>query len=228
VQQEVPGCRGRGVVDTAPLLERDFARRAGLGWIGKNTMLINKHRGSYFFLGALLLDLDLRPDEPHTASHCGTCTACLDACPTGAFAGPGWLDARKCISYLTIELRTAVPEELRPGVGDWLFGCDVCQEVCPWNRKDTSPPEAVDAAEVLALTEQEFRRRYRGTALWRTRRRGLLRNAAIVLGNTGDERALPALRRALADAEPLVCEAAAWAIARIEQRRYKENEGGPE
>src|SRR5205814_3028259 len=194
VQSEFPGTRGRGVVDTAPLLERDFARRAGLGWIGKNTMLINKHRGSYFFLGALLLDLELTPDEPHVADHCGTCTACLDACPTGAFAGPGWLDARKCISYLTIELRSPVPAELRPGVGDWLFGCDVCQEVCPWNRKDASEPEAVDAAELLSLTEAEFRDRYRGTALVRTKRRGLLRNAALVLGNGGDPAALPALR----------------------------------
>jgi epoxyqueuosine reductase len=218
LQMEFPGVTGRGVVDTAPLLERDFARRAGLGWIGKNTMLINKHRGSYFFLGALLLDMDLDPDPPHEASHCGTCTACLDACPTGAFTGPGWLDARKCISYLTIELRSPVPEELRPGVGDWLFGCDVCQEVCPWNRKDTTEPEAVDAAELLGLTEAEFRDRYRGTALFRTKRRGLLRNAALVLGNTGDERALPALRRALADEEPLVRDAAAWAIARIEGR----------
>jgi epoxyqueuosine reductase len=226
VREQVPGCRGRGVVDTAPLLERDFARRAGLGWIGKNTMLINKHRGSYFFLGALLLDVELTPDEPHTASHCGTCTACLDACPTGAFTGPGWLDARRCISYLTIELRTQVPEDLRPGVGDWLFGCDVCQEVCPWNRNDTSQPEAVDAAELLSLTDEEFRRRYRGTALDRTKRRGLLRNAAIVLGNSGDPAALPALRGALADAEPLVREAAAWAIAQIEEQVYKSGEGG--
>jgi epoxyqueuosine reductase len=233
VRDQVPGCGGRGVVDTAPLLERDFARRAGLGWVGKNTMLINKHRGSYFFLGALLLDVELAPDPPHAADHCGTCTACLDACPTGAFAGPGWLDARKCISYLTIELRTPIPEELRPGVGDWLFGCDVCQEVCPWNRKDTSEPEAVDAAEVLRLTDEEFRRRYKGTALERTRRRGLARNAAVVLGNTGDESALPALERALSDPEPMVQEAAAWAIGRIRERSRGpgqgtfEGEGGP-
>jgi epoxyqueuosine reductase len=219
VQVEFAGTRGRGVVDTAPLLERDFARRAGLGWIGKNTMLINKHRGSYFFLGALLLDMELDPDAPHVADHCGTCTACLDACPTDAFAGPGWLDARKCISYLTIELRSPVPEELRPGVGDWLFGCDVCQEVCPWNRKDTTEPESVDAAELLSLTEAEFRNRYRGTALARTKRRGLLRNAALVLGNTGDERALPALRQALDDPESLVRDAAAWAIERIEGKQ---------
>jgi epoxyqueuosine reductase len=218
IQSEFPNVQGRGVVDTAPLLERDFARRAGLGWIGKNTMLINKYRGSYFFLGALLLDIDLSPDEPHEANHCGTCTACLDACPTDAFAGPGWLDARKCISYLTIELRSPIPEELRPGVGDWLFGCDVCQEVCPWNRKDDSEPESVDAAELLSLTEEEFRERYRSTALLRTKRRGLLRNAAIALGNCGDESALPALRRALDDPEPMVRDAAAWAIERVEGR----------
>jgi epoxyqueuosine reductase len=227
LQTEVPGCVGRGVVDTAPLLERDFARRAGLGWIGKNTMLINKRKGSYLFLGALLVNLDLQPDEPHEASHCGTCTACLKACPTDAFAGPGWLDARRCISYLTIELRSSIPNELRPAMGDWLFGCDICQEVCPWNKKPThgimsSPPnpdlEALDPVELLAMSEEEFRQRFRGTALMRARRRGLLRNAAVVLGNRGDSQALPVLRKALEDSEPLVREAAAWAIEQIEQR----------
>jgi epoxyqueuosine reductase len=226
LQGERPGCQGRGVVDTAPLLERDFARRAGLGWFGKNTMLLNKRLGSYFFLGALLVDLELRPDAAHETSHCGTCTACLDACPTDAFAGPGWLDSRRCISYLTIELRGEIPTELRPGIGDWLFGCDVCQEVCPWNRKaplGTEPAlqprpdlEALDPTELLSLSEEEFRRRFRGTALTRTKRRGLLRNAALVLGNRGDPAALPALRQALNDPEPLVREAARWAIARIE------------
>jgi epoxyqueuosine reductase len=225
VQGEVPGCRGRGVVDTAPLLERDFARRAGLGWFGKNTMLLNKRLGSYFFLGALLLDLELRPDAPHEASHCGTCTACLDACPTQAFTGPGWLDSRRCISYLTIELKGPVPPELRRPMGDWLFGCDVCQEVCPWNRKAPAGAEpafrprpeleAIDPAELLGLTEEEFRRRFRGTALMRTKRRGLLRNAAIVLGNHGDPAALPALQKALADPDPVIREAAQWAIAQI-------------
>ncbi len=228
VRQEVPGCRGRGVVDTAPLLERDFARRAGLGWFGKNTMLLNKRLGSYFFLGALLLDIDLTPDPPHDGAHCGTCTACLQACPTGAFPEPGRLDARRCISYLTIELKGSVPEDLRPGLGDWVFGCDVCQEVCPWNRK--TPPtrepafqprpdlEAVDLLELLNLSEEEFRRRFRGTALMRAKRRGLLRNVALVLGNRGDARALPALRQALVDPEPLIREAAAWAVAQIQQR----------
>jgi epoxyqueuosine reductase len=226
VQTECPGCQGRGVVDTAPLLERDFARRAGLGWFGKNTMLLHKRLGSYFFLGALLLDLELRPDPPYETSHCGTCTACLEACPTQAFPEPGVLDARRCISYLTIELRGPVPPELREPLGDWLFGCDVCQEVCPWNRKappGTEPalqprPDlvALDPAELLGLSEEAFRRRFRGTALTRAKRRGLLRNAALVLGNCGDPAALPALQRALQDPEPLVREAARWAIRQID------------
>ncbi len=227
LRRERPECRGRGVVDTAPLLERDFARRAGLGWLGKNTMLINKRLGSYLFLGALLVDVELRPDEPFAARHCGTCTACLDACPTRAFVGPGLLDARRCISYLTIELRTEVPEDLRTGLGDWVFGCDVCQEVCPWNRK--APPatafpvradlESLDLLELLGLSEEEFRVRFHGTALTRPKRAGLLRNAALVLGNHGGAAALPALRRALDDPEPLVREAARWAVAQIEARQ---------
>jgi epoxyqueuosine reductase len=228
LQVERPGCAGRVVVDTAPLLERDFARRAGLGWFGKNTMLLNKRLGSYFFLAALLVDVELQPDAPFTAQHCGTCTACLDACPTAAFVEPGVLDSRRCISYLTIELKGDVSQELRRGVGDWLFGCDICQEVCPWNRKAPAATEAampsrpdlasVDLIELLGLSEKGFRRRFHGTALTRARRRGLLRNAALVLGNTGDERALPALRRALDDVERLVREAARWAIGEIESR----------
>jgi epoxyqueuosine reductase len=227
IQTQVPGCRGRGVVDTAPLLERDFARRAGLGWFGKNTMLLNKRLGSYFFLGALLLDVELPPDPPHETSHCGTCTACLDACPTHAFPAPGQLDSRRCISYLTIELRTDVPAELREDIEDWLFGCDICQEVCPWNRKapiaddpvfkERSDLVALDPVELLGLTDEEFRRRFRDTALWRAKRRGLLRNAALILGNRGDRGALPALRRALDDPELLIREAARWAIGRISE-----------
>jgi epoxyqueuosine reductase len=225
VKKERPACRGRGVVDTAPLLERDFARRAGLGWFGKNTMLLNKRLGSYFFLGALLLDLELEPDAPHVAQHCGTCTACLDACPTQAFVGAGQLDARRCISYLTIEHRGTIDAGLREGVGDWLFGCDVCQEVCPWNGKavETAEPafrgrrdlEAIDLVELLSLSEEDFRRRFEGTALMRSKRRGLLRNAALVLGNQKDADALPALRKALDDPDPVVREAAKWAVERI-------------
>jgi epoxyqueuosine reductase len=228
VQEQVPECRGRAVVDTAPLLERDFARRAGLGWFGKNTMLINKRLGSYFFLGALLLDIELPPDATHETSHCGTCTACLDACPTAAFVAPGELDSRKCISYLTIELRRTIPLELRSEMGHWLFGCDVCQEVCPWNRKTPSGEEpawearpdllALDPVELLGLTGDAFRRRFRGTALMRPGHSGLLRNAAIVLGNTGDESALPALGRALTDGDPIIREASEWAVEQISAR----------
>jgi epoxyqueuosine reductase len=228
VQTEVPGCQGRGVVDTAPLLERDFARRAGLGWFGKNTMLLNKKLGSYFFLGALLLDRELLPDPAHETAHCGTCTACLDACPTHAFPAPGQLDSRRCISYLTIELRSAVPENLRAALGDWVFGCDICQEVCPWNRKAPAANDPIwssrtdlvtlDPVELLGLSDEGFRRRFSDTALMRAKRPGLLRNAALVLGNRGDSAALPALRHALNDPEPLVREAAQWSIAQIEHK----------
>jgi epoxyqueuosine reductase len=224
LDSQLPGTRSRGIVDSAPLLERDFARRAGLGWIGKNTMLINKQLGSFFVLGALLTTAELEPDSPHLTEHCGTCTACLDACPTQAFTAPGWLDARRCISYLTIELKTAVPEDLRPGVGDWLFGCDICQDVCPWNhRPNLSPglpprPELaeIDPIELLSLSPEELRRRFKGTSLRRANWRGLLRNAAIVLGNRGDPRALRALREALRWDDEVVREACEWAIRKIE------------
>jgi epoxyqueuosine reductase len=225
IRQELPKVQGRGVVDTAPLLERDFARRAGLGWFGKNTMLIHPRLGSYTFLGALLLDIDLAADKPFVPNHCGTCTRCLDECPTDAFVGPGKLDARRCISYLTIELRGSMPEDLRGGVGHWVFGCDICQEVCPWNRKATpgTATELQPRAEMIApdlvgwlsLTDEDFRRRFDGTALLRTGRRGLLRNIAIVLGNRGDPAALPALERAAEDPEEIIRDACRWAIDRI-------------
>ncbi len=226
VSEQVPECRGRAVVDTTPLLERDFARLAGLGWFGKNTMLLNKRLGSYFFLGALLLDIELQPDAPFETNHCGTCTACLDACPTQAFVGPGVLDARRCISYLTIELRGPIPTGLRQPMGDWVFGCDVCQEICPWNHK--APPSrepgfqprqgatTLDLIDLLGASSDGFRERFRGTAITRTKRRGLLRNAAIALGNHRDPRAIPALAKALEDEEPLVRSAAAWALGRID------------
>jgi epoxyqueuosine reductase len=235
VHEQAPGCGGRGVVDTAPLLERDFARRAGLGWFGKNTMLLNRRLGSYFLLGALLLDVELASDPPFTANHCGTCTACLRACPTEAFPVAGQLDARRCISYLTIELRESIPEELRTGMGEWVFGCDICQEVCPWNRKlgeEAELPHREDLAKLdliglLGIGEEEFRGRFRDTPLWRPKRRGLLRNAAIVLGNQGDAAALPALRRATLDEDPVIREAAAWAIEQIQNspQSHREHRG---
>jgi epoxyqueuosine reductase len=225
LQREEPGCRTRGVVDTAPLLERDFARLAGLGWFGKNTMLLNKRVGSWFFLAALLTDVEIEPDAPHVAQHCGTCTRCLDACPTEAFVAPYQLDARRCISYLTIEHRGAIPHELRSGMGEWLFGCDVCQDVCPWNHKapiSTEPAfqptddlHPANAIELLSLGEAEFRDRFRHTPLARPKRAGILRNAAIVLGNRGDSLAVPVLTRALHDFEPVIRGAAAWALGRI-------------
>lgn len=220
-----PSAATRGVVDTAPLLEREFAQLAGIGWVGKNTLLLNRQSGSYFFLAALLTDVELVYDAPFEADHCGSCTACLDACPTQAFPQPYVLDGSRCISYLTIELRDQMPAELRSGVGDWLFGCDVCQEVCPWNRfapvselPELQPLDAlnpVELAELFALTEEEFRRRFRRTPLWRPHRGGLLRNAAIVLGNQRRESAIPALAQGLDDADPLVRGAAAWALGQI-------------
>ena len=226
LHEAVPGCRTRPVVDTAPLLERDFAKIAGLGWFGKNTMLINRHAGSWLFLGALLTDVELEPDAPHDTSHCGTCTRCLEVCPTDAFAAPYVLDARKCISYLTIELRDQpVPTELREGMQDWVFGCDICQDVCPWNRKmsDTSVPEFQPSDDLsplnlkwlLSLSDDEFRTRFRKTPFDRPGRSGLLRNAAIAAGNSGDVSMVPSLIACLNDDEPLVRGAAAWGLGKL-------------
>jgi len=221
---QVPGAQSHGVTDTAPLLERDFARRAGLGWIGKNTLLLHREHGSFFLLAALLTTLGLEPDPAFEGNHCGTCTACLDACPTGAFPEPGVLDARRCISYLTIELKASIPENLRPAVGDWLFGCDVCQDVCPWNHRPNPAPGLphrpdlmeIDPVEVLRLSPDALRQRFKGTSLRRANWRGLLRNAATVLGNRGDRRALPVLREAVKWDDEVVREACEWAIRRIE------------
>lgn len=226
LQEREPGARSRGVVDSAPLMEREFAQLAGLGWVGKNTLLLNRAWGSWFFLAALLTDLELACDEPFAADHCGTCTACLEACPTDAFPQPYVLDATRCISYLTIELRSAIPEPLRAGMGDWVFGCDVCQDVCPWNRRapEAGPGELqprVDAnpmplLALFELSDDDFRRRFRQTPLWRPKRRGILRNAAIVLGNQRCREALPALERGRMDPEPLVRETCEWAIRQIQ------------
>jgi epoxyqueuosine reductase len=224
LESQVPGCRTRGVVDSAPLAERDYGLLAGLGWIGKNTMLIDPRAGSYFFLTAILTDVELPSDTPLAVDHCGTCTACLDACPTDAFVEPRVLDATRCIATLTIEDHGSPPPELRVGMADWIFGCDVCQEVCPWNRHAPGSAEpafqprhgatTLDLAELLSLDAAAFRARFRDSPLVRAKRGGLLRSAAIALGNQPHPAAFPALAAALADAEPVVREAAAWALAR--------------
>ena len=224
LEAAAPGSRARGVVDSAPLAERDYAWLAGLGWFGKNTMLIDPRSGSYFLLSALVTNLSLPADAPLETDHCGTCTACLDACPTGAFPEPRVLDASLCISAATIEDHDALPRSFREGMGDWIFGCDICQEVCPWNRHapgSTEPafqPRAGEAslalADLLALDDAGFRSRFRGSPLVRAKRRGLLRSAAIALGNRPHEPAWPALVAALEDPEPVVRGAAAWALGR--------------
>jgi len=225
LHEQRPGCTTRGVVDTAPLLERDFARLAGLGWFGKNTMLIHKRAGSWLLLAGLLTDLELEVDAPHETSHCGTCTRCLDVCPTQAFPAPYVLDARKCISYLTIELKTSIPLALRDGVGEWLFGCDLCQEVCPWNRKSPRSDEvafqpqsdlnAIDALALLRMTREQFDARFALSPLARPGFDGLRRNAAIVLGNRGDSAGIPCLIESLSDASPLVRGAVVWALRKL-------------
>lgn len=222
IAEFAPGSNARGVVDTAPLMEREVAQLAGLGWRGKNTLLLNKHAGSYFFLACVLTDVELPQDRPHDRFHCGSCTACLDACPTDAFPQPGVLDASRCISYLTIEHRDAIPSELRPSIGDWLFGCDVCQQVCPWNRRPArrekrpdQPLDRLELCELFDLDEAAFRTRFRKTPLWRARRRGLLRNAAVVLGNAQDPNAKAALEKGSHDPEPLIREACQWALERL-------------
>jgi epoxyqueuosine reductase len=225
LQVELPGTRGRAVADTAPLLERDFARLAGLGWIGKNTMLIHPRLGSYTVFGALLTDADLRPDQPFEANHCGTCTRCLDACPTDAFAGPYELDSRGCISYWTIEHKGPIPEPYTRALDGWVFGCDICQEVCPWNRKAPDGQEPAlaprpewsqpDLIGWLLADDADLRKRLKGTALSRAKRSGLLRNAALILGERAERKAVPALVARLRDADPVVRGAAAWALGRI-------------
>ena len=220
----------RWYVDTGPILEKELAMRAGLGWIGKNTTLINKEMGSYFFLAEILLGLDLITDPPVTKSFCGTCTRCLDTCPTGALREPYTLDASRCISYLTIEHREQIPEELRSRMGDWIFGCDICQIVCPWNKpgqvsqsileglQSREELTNIDLIKELGLSQEGFSARFKGSPVKRTKRRGYLRNVAIALGNKGENDALPALNIALEDPEPLVRDAVAWAVKEIENR----------
>ncbi len=225
IKEISPGLiEGKAFIDSGPVLERDIAGIAGIGWIGKNTHLISPQRGSWVFLGELFLTAELAYDRP-IRDRCGQCDLCLKTCPTGAFAGPYILDARRCISYLTIELKGAIPRHLRPLMGNHIFGCDICQEVCPYNVKARStdessfdPREGLYVPELiplLPLSEEEFRRRFRGSPVLRAKRRGFLRNVAVALGNLKSREAVPALARALQDHEPLVRRHVAWALGQI-------------
>ena len=214
-------------VDTGPLLERDLAQRAGLGFVGKHTNLISRTLGNWIFLSEIITTLELEPDAPEH-NHCGKCVRCIEACPTNAITAPFNVDARRCISYLTIELKGSIPVELRPLIGNRIYGCDDCLAVCPWNRfaregammKPQARPElsAPDLLQLLSLDDAGFKRVFAGTPVLRTKRRGLLRNVCVALGNVGDERSLPPLERATEDHEPLIREHAAWAIAQIRGR----------
>jgi epoxyqueuosine reductase len=224
----------RWYTDTGPILERDLASRAGLGWIGKNTTLIHPDQGSFFFLAEILFDLALEIDPPFDDELCGSCTRCLEACPTGCLTAPYTLDSNRCISYLTIEYRESLPEELRPILGEWIFGCDICQQVCPWNKRfgqhdrldeDLLPREQIqhpELAQELGLSQEEFSRKFKGSPLKRTKRRGYLRNIAVALGNQARKEAVPPLHRALGDPEPLVREHAAWALGEIGGKSARE------
>src|SRR6266436_6199422 len=215
-------------VDTGPILERDHAAQAGIGWHGKNTMLIDERLGTWFFLAEILTTLELLADQP-VEDRCGTCERCIKACPTGAITAPHRLDARRCISYLTIELKGSIPLELRPLIGNRIFGCDDCLDVCPWNRFAQVSHETAFSAresttgmslrEYLRLSDAEFRQLFKNSPIKRIKHRGFLRNVCVALGNAGDVSDLPALKRAAADPEPLIAEHAAWAIKQIGARQ---------
>jgi epoxyqueuosine reductase len=224
LQAELGPLQARAYVDTGPIVERAYAAAAGIGAWGKNTCLLDPVLGSWFFLGEIVLDRELPSDAPKT-DMCGTCTACLDACPTGALPRPFVLDATRCISYLTIETKGAIPEEHRAGVGRHVFGCDICQDVCPWNRRRRAyggpsfEPRAglvgPSLPELAALDDEAFRARFRRNPIKRAKRRGLLRNVAVAMGNSGDARHKPTLERLADDEDPLVREHARWALARL-------------
>jgi epoxyqueuosine reductase len=227
IADELGPLQARTYVDTGPIVERAYAAAAGLGAWGKNTCLLDPELGSWFFLGEIVLDLDLPADVPRT-DMCGTCTACLEACPTGALPRPFHLDATRCISYLTTETRGSIDEGLRPGVGAHVFGCDICQDVCPWNRrrrKHGAAPfaprpglVAPDLDGLAALDDDAFRLRFRKSPVKRAKRRGLLRNVAVAMGNSANPRHRPALARLAEDQDPVIREHAAWALARIDER----------
>jgi len=234
IKTHCPEASGKVYCDTGPITERDLAMRAGLGWIGKHTNLISRRLGNWFFLGEIILDIALPADTPET-THCGTCTRCLPACPTGAITAPYKLDARRCISYLTIELKGSIPEDLRPLIGTRIYGCDDCLAACPWNKfavKSDDPAvrpradlTAPDLLELLALDDATFCEKFKHSPIKRTKRRGLLRNVCVALGNLGDPRALPALTFAAeTDPEPLVREHAAWAMRQIHATMEKNSQ----
>jgi epoxyqueuosine reductase len=224
--EEIGPCETRTYVDTGPVVERAYAAAAGLGAWGKNTCLLHPEHGSWFFLGEIVTDLELSPDAPR-ADMCGSCTACLQACPTDAFVGPYELDATRCISYLTIELKGPIPQSLREGVGRHVFGCDICQDVCPWNRRRRrrggpafEPREgavAPDLVELATLDDEAFRSRFRRSPVKRAKRRGLLRNVAVAIGNAGDASLRPLLERLADDGDPVVREHAVWALAKLDR-----------
>ena len=217
--------KSRVFVDSGPILEREFAQKAKLGWIGKNTNLINWRSGSWYFLAEVLVSLELEYTSEALRGSCGTCTKCIDACPTDAIVEPNWLDSRLCISYLTIELRDSIPVELRPQMGNLIFGCDICQEVCPWNSKAIPTSERAfhprdgnltpSLLSLVNMTRSEFSNRFKGSPIKRTKRKGFLRNVLIAIGNWGSREALPALKKALLDDEPLIRGHAAWALGQI-------------
>lgn len=221
------GGRQKYYVDTGPILERDYAAMAGVGWHGKSTMLLNRDLGTWFFLAEILTTLEFVPDSPEK-DRCGSCTRCIEACPTGAITAPHYLDARRCISYLTIELKGPIPLELRPLIGDRIYGCDDCLDACPWNRfarisrerAFEMPPQiaAMRLRDYLSLDEHKFRELFQHSPIKRTKRRGLLRNVCVALGNVGDADDLPALEKAALDREPLIAEHALWAMAQIGTR----------
>jgi epoxyqueuosine reductase len=214
----------RCYTDTGPILERELAQRAGLGWIGKNSMLINPGAGSTFLLAEILLGIELEPDPPFPTDHCGSCTRCLDACPTQCILPNRTLDSNHCISYLTIENKGEIPEDLRLPMQNWIFGCDICQQVCPWNRFASEPDPALQPTiplpvlrADLLLSPVEFNQRFKRTPLQRVKRRGYLRNLAVAIGNIGDEDDIPTLEQAAQDKEPLVRDHAEWAIQKIKK-----------
>jgi len=231
IAAQLPGAvNGRAYIDTGPVLERELAQQAGLGFIGKNTCLIHPGMGSFMFLGEMILDAALPFDEPGEAGGtCGHCTRCLVACPTDALPAPRVLNSNRCISYLTIENKGDIPPNLRPLMGNRIFGCDICQEVCPYNRRFALPTDepafraALDSMappllDLMALDDDGFRRRFKGSPIKRAKRRGFLRNVAVALGNWGSAEAIPALRRASHDPEALIQSHAQWALAHIEAR----------